>query len=53
MYVCKTLFKHASLDTYLQLLLTADFHEGRHTDKIYKVLINYKKSNLTLTLTPP
>ena len=29
------------------------FHEGRHTNKIYKVLNNYKKNNLTLALSPP
>ena len=37
MHACKTLFKHASQ------LFTADFHEGCHTDRIYKLLIKLQE----------
>ena len=30
-YVCKTLFKRASLKTSIYTVNAADFHEGRHT----------------------
>ena len=47
MYVCKTLFKHASLDNYLQLIFTRGVTQIK-----YISTINYKKNNLTLPPAP-
>ena len=43
MYVCKTLFKHASLDNYLQLFST----RGVTQIKYIESLIKGKKNNIS------